>query len=221
MEPIPSHDLVRRLAERRSDDWRLFLERHGPVIQSGLVRVCLRAGRRLRRAEREDLEQEVCCRLLKAAAGFRGGSDGQVERYLECMITSVSTDFLRRDLAAKRRLPMRIDGSLPDAAGGRRRALEAEAPSPEEEALERDLRRAGVARCLELLETSSRPAARALDLVLFEGLTSRQASRRLGAPWTPQRLDRLVFELRRRLLADGVVLPRRRGGREPRPAAAS
>jgi DNA-directed RNA polymerase specialized sigma24 family protein len=48
-----------------------------------------------------------------------------------------------------------------------------------------------------------------LHLALYEGLSSREISERLGGALRPTSVDSLIFRLRRRLSRFGLPLPRR------------
>jgi RNA polymerase sigma factor (sigma-70 family) len=207
-------ELLRRCAAGGDDDaWRRFLELYGGAVTAGVRRVLRRAGRRYDRASREELVQEVYCRLLerdgRILRACRGESSAEVATYLLRVAESVAVDRLRSRAAAKRgrdRLVRLRDGERRQRQPG----FVADSPGPEARLLARERRRRAFSRCRRLAggRTPERDLS-VLFLAYCRGYSSREIARRLGGGLTPARVDSLMHRLRRRLARGGIRIPRR------------
>jgi DNA-directed RNA polymerase specialized sigma24 family protein len=180
-----------------AEDWEEFVERYRHRLTAGIRRALRRAGAMAAREEQEDLLQNVYCRLLEESGRTlrrcRGGGDRAVGAYLARIAESVTIDHLRAVGAAKR---------------GRHRMVHFR--SDPWLLLRRERWQVFLGRCRAAVGTRSpRRDLTVLHLALFEGLSSREISERLGGGLRPTSVDSLIFRLRQRLSRAGVALPRR------------
>ncbi len=209
-----AHELLNRCAlAGEAEDWEEFVERYRHRLTAGIRRALRRAGAMAAREEQEDLLQNVYCRLLEESGRTlrrcRGGGDRAVGAYLARIAESVTIDHLRAVGAAKRgrhrMVHFRSDPWFDPLA----RAVDPH-PTPEERLLRRERWQVFLGRCRAAVGTRSpRRDLTVLHLALFEGLSSREISERLGGGLRPTSVDSLIFRLRRRLSRAGVALPRR------------
>ena len=180
-----------------------------------LAGIALDASRRhgapLTPEEVEDLVQEIWCRLYQHWGERLGlvGGEGRVYNYLVRTTRNAVRDALRTRQAAKRGGDRRRSGS---EAWSRARRRADPRPSPEERAMLRQWRRLFRRRCRRV---TGRRGTAIVERVVLEGWTSRELAAFLGPPLSPSAIDTLVHRVRRRLAAEGLVLPRRRGRRRP------
>jgi DNA-directed RNA polymerase specialized sigma24 family protein len=210
MESLASRHLARRCAvERDGRGWNELLRRHGGRIERAVRRALRRSGAEASADGVAELMQDVYCRLLEAGGRvllrFRGRSDEELSAYLGRVAERVVLDRVRAARAAKRG----ADRVWP-AAGGVMAGAAGTGESPEERLLRRERQRLFLRRCRELVgrERAGR-SVRVLRLALLEGWSSGEISAALGGALAPCSVDSLIYRVRRRLAAAGVVLPRR------------
>ena len=206
--------LLRRCAAGGDEAaWRRFLDLFGPALSAGVRRVARQAGMPGDPASREELLQEVYCRLLendgRILRDCHGDTAPAVAVYLRRVAESTAVDRLRLLTAAKRGRHLLV--RLRDADRGRwRSSFIAETPGPEARLLARERRRRAFARCSGLVGgRSPRRDLSVLFLAYCRGLSSREIARRLGGGLTPARVDSLMHRVRRRLARRGIRIPRR------------
>ncbi len=214
MSPDEITRLLRRCAAGGDDAaWREFLDQFGAALAAGVRRVARQAGLAGDPASREELLQEVYCRLLENEGRIlrecRGDTAPAVAAYLRRVAGSAAVDRLRLLTAAKRGRHLLV--RLRDADRGRRRgSWVAETPGPEARLLARERRRRAFARCRKLV--GGRSPGRDLSVLFLaycRGLDSREIARHLGGGLTPARVDSLMHRVRRRLARGGIRIPRR------------
>jgi RNA polymerase sigma factor (sigma-70 family) len=207
-------ELLRRCAAGGDEAaWREFLDLFGAALVAGVRRVARRAGLPGDPASREELLQEVYCRLLENDGRIlrecRGDTAPAVASYLRRVAESAAVDRLRLLAAVKRGRHLLV--RLRDADRRRwRGSFIAEAPGPEARLLARERRRRAFARCRKLV--GGRSPGRDLSVLFLaycRGLSSREIARRLGGGLTPARVDSLMHRMRRRLARGGIFIPRR------------
>ncbi len=208
-------ELIEGCVSRRAEPWQELLARFGASLESGLSRGLRRCNARQAAEWREDLRQEVYCRLLehdaRALRRCRGRHEREVGAYLARIAERVVFDALRGEAAAKRGGPTGRRVRREDALEG---ALWC-GPSPERRA---ELAEAGgrlVAVCRHAAgrrRTARRDLA-ILYLALFEDWTSPEICRRLGGGLTESAVDSVIHRGRRRLAAAGLAVPGRRAAR--------
>jgi len=216
------HVLLERILNRGDHKtWSAFVEVCRPRIRGAIRRVYLDLDRRLLRQDLDDLEQEVYLRLLVCNRGRRGRrADGEpevppvdaperrVHAFFAQVACSVVIDALRRAAAAKR--GHGFTRSLSTAALDERPTADA---NPEQHLEHGERIRTVVRRCRQVAGSDpARAKSRSLQMVVFAGCRSGEAARRTGGRVRPSNIDALVSRLRRRLVTDGIVLGRRRGG---------
>jgi len=207
-------ELLRRCAAGGDEaDWREFIDLFGAALAAGVRRVARQAGLPGDPASREELLQEVYCRLLENEGRIlrecRGDTAPAVAAYLRRVAESAAVDRLRLLTAVKRGRHLLV--RLRDADRGRwRGSFIAEAPGPEARLLARERRRRAFARCRKLVGgRSPRRDLSVLYLAYCRGLDSREIARRLGGGLTAARVDSLMHRMRRRLARGGIRIPRR------------
>ena len=207
-------ELLRRCAAGGDEAaWRRFVELFGPALEAGVRKVARQAGLPGDPASREELLQEVYCRLLEDQGRIlrdcRGDTAPAVAAYLRRVAESVAVDRLRLLTAVKRGRHLQV--RLRDADRRRwRDSFVAESPGPEARLLARERRHRAFARCRRLVggRTPGRDLS-VLFLAYCRGLSSREIARRLGGGMTPARVDSLMHRVRRRLARGGIRIPRR------------
>jgi len=216
--------LIERCAKPEGEDcWREFVSRFKKPIERGILRALRSSAQNLRCYDREDLMQDVMCRLLdhdrRRLRWCRGRTEDQIASYLCRVAETVTIDHLRRQAALKRRF-----WSTPDGAarfhphGDSLVQLEDPSPGPEEQSMYREKRRVLSILCKEV--SSPKSAGRDLEifrLAIVEGWSSREIAERLGDGLSASGVDSVVCRLRRRLRREGLRIPRR--GRPPRAVA--
>lgn len=217
MQTYEAHDLIQRCANVRDGEiWQEFVERFGCRLWSGVHRTLQRFDVRLSEDERQDLVQDVYCRLLERSGRnlrrCRGGGEGAVWAYLGKVTESVVVDHLRTRNAAKRGRHVLLEVN-PDLEIDLTQLAVDPRTTPEERCLLQEQKAAFIVRCRDLVsKRSPERDLKVLYLALFEGFTSREICRRLGRELTPSSVDSLIHRFRKRLLGEGVELPRRRPG---------
>lgn len=207
-------ELLRRCAAGGDEAaWREFFDQFGAALAAGVRRVARQAGLPGDPASREELLQDVYCRLLenkgRVLRECRGQTAPAVAAYLRRVAESAAVDRLRLLTAVKRGRHLQV--RLRDADRVRWRAsFIAETPGPEARLLARERRRRAFARCRKLVggRTPGRDLS-VLFLAYCRGLDSREIARRLGGGLTAARVDSLMHRMRRRLARGGIRIPRR------------
>ncbi len=203
-------------ATRDERVWQCFVDSAGPYVHRCLGRYLRDIGCPFAAEDLEDLTQDVYLRLLTLAApASRAASraeqvpmeEAQVRAYVIRVAVSVVVDRGRWRSAGKRRCAgLRGLGSL---------GLDSY-PSPNETPEDRVL----VGEHIELISASCRRVVgrverqaklRALCLVLFAGMQSREAARVCGGRVSASNIDVLVCRVRQHLAGKGIALPRRCG----------
>jgi RNA polymerase sigma factor (sigma-70 family) len=222
MDYTSARDLIEECArgpEPRA--WGRFVDRFGPVIESGVRRALRRVGEPgMAAAELQDLVQDCYCRLLERGcrrlAGLRATADPEVRAWLERFAERSTRDRLRWKRASKRR----GRPSVPLVVPGRNGRLTDPFGSPERLAIGRQALRQFARHCRRL--SASERDARILRLVYFAGLTSREVAAMSGGTVSPGSVDSMVYRFRRRLAGKGLPVPARApvgsGRRRRRPA---
>lgn len=218
MQSCKARDLLQRCAiDRDAETWQEFLDRFDRRIAAGVYRTLARFDARIGSEDRQDLLQEVYCRLLERRGRYlrrcRGEFDGAVGAYLGRVAESVVVDYLRNLSAAKRGsgrvLERRWEANLELAEW-----VADSTRSPEEVLLRRERHTRFFSKCRDLVGTRSpKRDLEVLYLAFFEGWTSREISRRIGDGMTPSAVDSLVHRLKKRLASSGIEVPRRRSVR--------
>jgi RNA polymerase sigma factor (sigma-70 family) len=207
-------ELVHRCGVSNDDElWQEFVDRFGGRLMLGVVRAMRRYGARLSRDDREDLVQDVYCRLLqKRSRGLRscrGKGEQQVAAYLARVAESVVVDKLRADAAAKRGRTLLIERiGERDAERSLRVAIADH--SPEERLLAQERRRRFLVHCRAAVGRRKRERnLQILYLALLEGCSSKEICHRLGEGLTPTGVDSMMHRLRKKLADRGLRVPRR------------
>lgn len=217
MQSYEAHDLVQRCARGRDREiWQEFVDRFGCRLWSGVHRTLQRFDVRLSEDERQDLVQDVYCRLLERSGRnlrrCRGGGEAAVWAYLGKVAESVVIDHLRTRNAAKRGRQLLLELN-PDLEIDLVQLAVDPRTTPEERCLLQEKRAAFFVRCRSLVSRHSPERdLEVLYLALCEGFTSREICRRLGRELTPSTVDSLIHRIKKKLLREGVELPRRRPG---------
>lgn len=198
-------------------NWNEFVRRFRDRLRRGIRSAFRRAGCRCRAEDLEDLMQETYYRLLRqdrrALRGCRGRYDAEIEAYLHRLAQRVAYDHLRARGAAKRGWDLRKRNGEEDLDLD---STPGPAPGPERRLLWREEFALLESRCrLALQGPGLETDMRLLRWVFFEGLSSREISRRLAGRLAPSGVDTRLYRLRIRLAAAGIRLPRRRSGRAP------
>lgn len=207
-------ELLRRCAAGGDEAaWRRFVELFGPALEAGVGKVARKAGLPGDQASREELLQEVYCRLLENRGRIlldcRADTVVAAAAYLRRVAASAAVDRLRLLSALKRGRHLQV--RMRDADHRRwRSSFVAESPGPEARLLARERRYRAFARCRRLVggRTPGRDLS-VLYLAYCRGLSSREIARRLGGGLTPSRVDSLMHRVRRRLARRGIRIPRR------------
>ena len=201
--------LFQRCLDEQSDEvWSLFQQRYGRYLERVVRRAVLRHGMRLRRHQIEELLQELFCRVLDHRPRF-SRSDRQLWAYFSQVALNLLVDRYRRALYRRKRLALIRGGAGSEWL--RTKLVLEEVPTPEDIALYHDGWRQLITLAARVVRPDRRPLElRALRMALIEGYSSHEISQATGGRLKPRRVDRLVFRLRRKLLAAGLGrLPRR------------
>jgi RNA polymerase sigma factor (sigma-70 family) len=217
MQSFDAGDLVRCCATRRdSEVWADFVERFSWRLWAGVQRALSRYSARLSEDDREDLVQDIYCRLLekrgRALRLCRSNAETAVGVYLGRVAESVVADHLRSENAVKRGRHLLRDVALEPGVDLAEIARDS-GHSPEERLLHRERREVFLIRCREALNPRSRRRdMRIVYLALVEGWTSREICTLLGKDVTPGVIDSVIHRVKRRLARQGVEVPRRKPG---------
>ncbi len=211
MSAIPLCDLFRRcIALRDGDEWREFVRRCERGIRRAVWRAFQRGGVELSEPDLEELVQDLYCRLL-TVRGFRGRTELELWAYLTRVAKNLAIDHHRATQAGKRRTAQ-VSTTLRGAPYERFVSLDA---SPEDRCLEDERWRVFLRRCAAISPRRRRAIVRALWMALQEGWSSREIAVRLNGRLSASQIDSLIWRFSRRLLAEGLQVPRRRGGWHP------
>ena len=215
MQRVHSRELIEICSapEPQEAAWRELLVRFMPNIDAGVGTAFRQAGIELGREDREDLRQEVCCRLLQreraALRQCRAGETAGIEAYLFRLAQRVAFDHLRRRRAQCRGGGYRVF-SVGTGEVAERPPTPFESASPERAFLRGEPLR----HILGRRPTASRRLDRQLLLwALRDGLSSREIQLRLGGRLGISAIDSRLYRLRRRLSRRGVDVPLRRRAR--------
>jgi RNA polymerase sigma factor (sigma-70 family) len=215
MSLIPLCDLFRRCVDRRGGgEWQEFVRRCGRRVRSVVWLAFQRRGVEISASDLEELVQDVYCRLLTVQR-FRGRTENELWKFLARVARNLAIDYQRAELAGKRRIRL-VSLTHPDAPYERFVTLDAD---PEHRCLEGERWRVFLARCADASPRRRLAILRALRMALLEGWTSREIAARLGGTLSAGQIDGLICRLTRRLLAEGLAVPRRAGGWLPPPRA--
>lgn len=209
MSVVPAVELF-HLCARSQDElaWEAFVDCFGPRIRQGVRRALRRLAESCGPEDVEDLVQDVYYRLLertrRGRSSFRGETEGQVKRYLQCVCDSAVQDLSRSRRAVKRRALM---GAL--APANVERIVDRSA-SPEVVCLRREIRDALVRSCGEVVSGPDRDRDLAIfELAVLDGWTSREIAEGCDFGLKAGSIDSVVSRQRRRLEQRGVAVPRR------------
>ncbi len=207
METTTACELFHRCLERRNaKEWREFHRRYHPKVRGAIRRAFIRGGSVLREPDLEEIVQDFYCRLLVSGRRFRGRSESELWSYLGALARNLALDHRRAARSRKRWLKAAAaDPTVSCQYSGRSVSSEV---SPEERCLLNDYRRIFLAGCRKVARDER--AVSVLRLALLEGWSSREIAHRLGT--TASRIDVMVCRLKRRLVKEGIRLPRRRDG---------
>lgn len=208
---LACHLFHRCLDERGDEPWYQFQKRYGRYLKGVMRRAARRhRGRLVVGYEIEELLQEVFCRILAGRhPQVRDWSDRQLWGYLSQIAFRLLLDRQRHGLLQRKSLALLRGGVglewLADPLA------KDSSPTPEEKVLRQD----GWRQLGDLAAQVVRPDRRSLELrglrmALIEGYSSREIADLTGGRLTCQRVDRLVFRLRKKMLAAGLGLPPRR-----------
>ncbi len=217
MTDIDACDLLRRcLAGRRTGDWHEFIDRHGREVRRTILHTANRLRLPLADPDLDEMVQDFYCRLLSVRGReFGGRTEDELWRYVIRVAQSLVIDRLRQQGARKRN--PRVRSRSADPARLRSSKLD-----PEQRLLKKERRQEFFKRCFEVVCCDRVGLElQALTMALLDGWSSREIAGELKGALSSARVDRLVSLLRRRLLKDGIRMPRRIGGRPPVPAPAS
>jgi RNA polymerase sigma factor (sigma-70 family) len=198
-------DLLRRcLADRRAGDWQVLIDRLGREVRLTVQQTAHQCGLLLDDPDLDELVQDFYCRLLALRGRqFEGRSDHELWRYVMCVARSLVVDRLRQ-LGARKRCPS-TRGRSADPSPLRSPKLD-----PEQRLLKKERRHVFFQRCFEIVRCDRVALElRALAMALLEGWSSREIADELEGRLSAARVDKLVSLLRRRLLRDGIRMPRR------------
>ncbi len=214
MHDIDGCELLRRcLASRRAGDWQELIDRLGHEVRLTVHKAAQQSGLALDEPDLDELVQDFYCRLLAVRGRrFAGRTDHELWRYMTCVARSLVVDRLRQLGASKRRPNARARSS--DAEPLRTPKLD-----PEARLLKKERRHVFFQRCYEVVRCDRMGLElRALAMALLEGWSSREIAAELGGRLSAARVDKLVSLLRRRLLREGIRMPRRYCVPVPSPA---
>lgn len=214
MDTSSARDLVVRCRDSRDGGaWEAFRNRFEDTLRGGVRRAFRLAGRRPRPETVDDLVQETYCRLVdrraRALRGCRARDEAGIAAYLKRVAERVALDHLRARATAKRGRN-RVD-SLDQLLEKGAEGVVAVGPLAERRLRTGELERHWLAACRRAAGRGGKLTVEVLGLALFQGLTSREISDRLGRRLTPNGIDSLLYRARRRLAAQGLTLPRRAG----------
>ncbi|MEJ2086757.1 MAG: sigma-70 family RNA polymerase sigma factor, partial [Acidobacteriota bacterium] len=193
--------------------WEQFIERFQNRLHAGVYRALARCELELNRQDREDLMQDVFCRLLdrrrRCLKLCRGREEASVGAYLGRVAENVVLDRVRSTSAVKRgrdRLvelrPESVYDPVADAADRR--------SNPEARLLAREREWTFLASFRQVVgRTTPERDWRVFYLAVFEGCSSREICTRMGGSLKPSTVDSLIHRMRRRLAAKGMKIPRR------------
>ncbi|MCP4203646.1 MAG: sigma-70 family RNA polymerase sigma factor [bacterium] len=197
----PANLLERCLAGRRTGDWQELIKRHGAEVRRTVRRAAARHGLPLTGPDLDEMVQDLYCRLLAVRRrSFRGRSEYELWRYVMCVAQSLVVDRQRLQGARKRRHSMSPSPADPSR-------LPSPKLDPEERLLKKERRKVFYRRCFEVVRCGLE--LRALKMALLEGWSSRDVARELRGGLSADRVDRLVYLLRRHLAREGIRMPRR------------
>lgn len=217
--------LIRRCAESENEEsWREFVGRFKRPIERGILRVLRASAQNLRGYEREDLAQDVFCRLLdhgrRRLRWCRGRTEDQIASYLCRVAETVTIDHLRSQAALKRRSWTPGESVRDTMPGDPMARVEDPKPGPEQRAIRRELRQALAGHCREVVsDATGRRDLEIFRLAIVEGWSSREIAERVGEGLSASGVDSVICRLRRRLERHGLRVPRR--GRPPRAVSSS
>ena len=205
MNDIETCDLLRRCLDgRRAGDWQQLVDRHDGEVRQTLWQAANRCGLPLAGPDLDELVQDFYCRLLSVRGPkFSGRTDRELWRYMMRVAQSLVVDRMRRLAASKRRPSTRSRSADPARLSSSRL-------DPEQRLLKKERRRAFLEHCFEVVRCDRVGLElRALSLALLEGWSSREIADELQGRLSASRVDKLVSLLRRRLLRNGIRMPRR------------
>jgi DNA-directed RNA polymerase specialized sigma24 family protein len=200
----------RCLDDKAADEpWYQFQQRYGRYLKGVVCRTARRNHGHLSEHEIEELLQELFCRVL---AGRRpcvlDWSDRQLWAYLSQITFRLLVDRHRHRLRQKK--SFRLIRGMGSKWFPSRFAVD-NRPSPEELVLRQDGWRQLDALAAQVVRPDRRSLElRGLRMALLEGYSSREIAQLTGGRLKGRRVDRLVFCLRKKLLAAGLALPPRR-----------
>lgn len=215
MQSVQPQELVHRCATDRDPLlWDEFLNRFELSVRASVQRALVRYGARLHLVDREDLTQEVYCRLLERGGRnmlrLRGQSEASVGSYLGRIAKSVVVDHLRSRAAVKRGRHLI---SCPSGSGDfdlADWAVDGQL-SPEEQLLIRERKSGLLECCRQVMGRRTRERDfKVFYLAFFEGRTSREICEFFDGEINPSTVDSLIYRLKKRFGEMGIRLPRRR-----------
>ena len=216
----PSEILSACVGQSDEDAWRELSRRYGRRIRRSLYVTAFEIGIYLTPDEIAELCQDLFIKLLTCEQPFRGKSTFEFWAYLHRSVRHLVLDSARKKRAAKRR---GCRGTVALSASGifrsqyRTGVLSAREGDPERALLRKEHHSELTDRCLSLCRPLTLEQAEAIQLTIFEGCTSAEASRELDGALSPKQVDNVVGRLKRALNRHGLVLQRRAGLRPSNP----
>lgn len=194
-------------------DWDDFIGRFEKELVAGVARGFRRFGRYARPEQLEDLVQESYCKLLadecRVLRRCKSESEVAIGVYLGRVAERVAFDSLRRGCAERRG-----GGRLESLENRAERGGESEWPMTPATAEDRLISRERIERffacCRKIGGRRKERDVRIVRMALVDGLTSSEISESLGRLISPTGIDTVLHRIRRRLVAEGIVLPKRR-----------
>jgi RNA polymerase sigma factor (sigma-70 family) len=214
MDQHEASDLVRLCTvDHDLEAWNEFLQRFQNRLHAGVRRALARCEVNVSEHDREDLVQEVFCRLLdrqrRCLRLCRGTEEASIGAYLGRVAENVVLDHIRSMAAAKRGRDRIVDVQVDSTHDPIAEAPDWRA-NPEERLLGRERQRAFVELFRRVVGKGSPERDwQVFQLAIFQGFSSREICEQMGRGLRPSTVDSLIHRLKCRFLDAGVELPRR------------
>ncbi len=205
----PSELLSACVGQNDEDAWRELSCRYGRKIRRSLYVAAFEIGIHLSPEEIAELCQDLFVKLLTCERPFRGQSTFEFWAYIHRSTRHLALDFARRKRAAKRRGcrgPVELSVSGIFKSKYRVGVLSARDSDPEQVLLRKEHHQELTERCLSFCRPEH---AEAVQLTIFEGCTSAEASQRLRGSLSPKQVDNAVGHFKKALSREGLRFHRR------------